>query len=98
MKNGKRVMLKGCLFIAAFVVWTMLIRLVDVQQTGVNGTNVGFATFNTWFHKLTGVHMTIYVVTDLFAGNMKIGILFAIVFPMILLMCLVRSKKYILNK
>ena len=64
MKNGKRVMLKGCLFIAAFVVWTMLIRLVDVQQTGVNGTNVGFATFNTWFHKLTGVHMTIYVVTD----------------------------------
>ena len=37
-------------------------------------------------------------VSDLFAGNMKIGILFAIVFPMILLMCLVRSKKYILNK
>ena len=26
--------------------------------------NIGFATFNCWFHRLTDVHMTIYTITD----------------------------------
>ena len=48
----------------AFVVWTVLIRTVDVRPVGVNGTNIGFAAINTWFHRLTGVHMGLYTVTD----------------------------------
>ena len=59
----KRIII-GITLIAVFVVWTMLIQFVDVQAIGVNGTLIGFATFNGWFHKLTGVHMTLYVVTD----------------------------------
>lgn len=59
----KRIIM-GVVLITVFVVWTMLIKFVDVQAIGVNGTLVGFATFNGWFHKLTGVHMTLYVVTD----------------------------------
>ena len=31
---------------------------------GVNGTSVGFAAVNTWFHRMTGVHMGIYTITD----------------------------------
>ena len=31
---------------------------------GQNGTNIGFATFNCWFHRLAGVNMTIYTITD----------------------------------
>ena len=53
----------GCLLLA-FVLWTLLIQTVDVQPVGVNGTNVGFAAVNTWFHRLTGVHMGLYTVTD----------------------------------
>lgn len=30
----------------------------------MNGTNIGFATWNDWFHKFTGVYMEIYVLTD----------------------------------
>ncbi len=48
----------------AFVLWTALIQTVDVQPVGVNGTSVGFAAVNTWFHRLTGVHMAIYTATD----------------------------------
>ena len=57
-------MLKGIVLLAAFVIWTILIQIVDVQSVGVNGTKVRFATFNSWFHELTGVHMTIYTITD----------------------------------
>ena len=63
-KNGQRIMILGGVLVAAFVVWTLLIQIVDVQPVGQNGTDIGFATFNCWFHKWTGVHMTTYTITD----------------------------------
>ncbi len=48
----------------SFALWTALIRGVDVRAVGPNGTSVGFAAINLWFHRLTGVHMAIYTVTD----------------------------------
>ena len=57
-------LLAGLGMMAAFIVWTMLIQTVDVQPVGQNGTNIGFTGVNQWFHKLTGVHMTLYTVTD----------------------------------
>ena len=58
-KSGKQVLLFGGILIVAFAVWTALIQMVDVQPLGQNGTNIGFATFNCWFHRLAGVNMTI---------------------------------------
>ena len=60
----KRNLLKGAGLIGAFSLWTVLIQWVDVQAVGQNGTKIGFADFNVWFHQLTGVHMTIYTSTD----------------------------------
>ena len=60
----KRLLWIGYILIAGFVIWTLLIQAVDVQPLGVNGTNIGFATINCWFHRLTGVHMVIYTITD----------------------------------
>ena len=53
----------GILFIV-FMLWTIAIQYVDVQMIGPENSAVGFATLNGWFHKLTGVHMFIYTVTD----------------------------------
>ena len=63
-QSGKRTLYFGIMLIVAFIIWTILIKLVDVRPWGQNGTEIGFATFNMWFHKLTGVHMTIYTITD----------------------------------
>ena len=60
----KRDLPVGIALLAAFVLWTVLIRHIDVQHAGPKGTAVGFATFNVWFHRLTGVHMGIYTITD----------------------------------
>ena len=62
--NGKRVLMAGIMLILAFVVCTFLIQTVDVRPAGVNGTDIGFAAFNCWFHDLTGVDMTTYTITD----------------------------------
>ena len=63
-KNGKRVLFLGISLVVAFVIWTTLIQVVDVQHIGQNGTRVGFSSFNCWFHGLTGVHMSVYIITD----------------------------------
>lgn len=63
-KNGKKLLIAGIIMMAAFALWTGLIQIVDVQPVGQKGTDIGFASLNCWFHKLTGVHMTIYTVTD----------------------------------
>ena len=54
----------GIVLLIAFVLWTFLILFVDVQAVGPNSSMVGFASFNTRFYQLTGVHMTLYTVTD----------------------------------
>ena len=63
-KERKKDVFLGIVLLLAFVVWTFLIQDVDVRAVGVCGTDVGFATFNTWFHGVTNVHMSIYYITD----------------------------------
>ena len=50
--------------LASFVLWTFAVSHLDVQAIGPNGSSVGFAALNGFFHKLTGVHMALYMVTD----------------------------------
>lgn len=51
-------------FLAAFVLWTVAVRFVDVGAIGPNGSSVGFATVNGFVHDVTGVDMALYNVTD----------------------------------
>ncbi len=63
-KNEKKSLLIGSIFLAMFIVWTVLIQTVDVQPLGQNGTSIGFAAFNCWFHHFTGANMVLYTITD----------------------------------
>ena len=60
----RKELLAGIVLLATFALWTVLIRHIDVQNAGPNGTEIGFAAINVWFHRLTGVHMLIYTITD----------------------------------
>ena len=62
--DGKRELLAGIALLADFALWTVLIQHIDVQNTGLYGTEIGFAALNMWFHQMTGVHMSIYTITD----------------------------------
>ena len=62
--NGKRILFSGILLITVFAIWTLAVLTVDVKPSGVNGTSIGFAALNGWFHEFTGVHMNLYIITD----------------------------------
>ena len=62
-EDGKKQLRCGAILLAAFLLWTVLIKTVDVRPVGVNGSEIGLAAVNVWFHRVTGVHMGIYKVT-----------------------------------
>ena len=64
MKQKHRKLYLSLFLLGSFVLWTLLVRFVDVRAIGPEGSLVGFAALNGWFHSLTGVHMTLYTVTD----------------------------------
>ena len=65
----------GVGFLGAFVLWTVLVSVVDVRAIAPNGSSVGFATLNGYVHNLTGVNMRLYSITD-WLGLVPIGVAF----------------------
>ena len=63
-ETRRKELLTGIVLLAAFALWTVMIRHINVRNAGPNGTEVGFSALNVWFHRLTGVHMLIYTITD----------------------------------
>ena len=61
--NQKRLYI-GAGLLALFVLWTVALRFVDVKEIGPLGSSVGFATLNKLVHRVTGVHMWLYTITD----------------------------------
>ena len=64
MNKKKRNFFISTILILLAVVFTILVKVVDVKQVGVNGTSIGFATLNQFVFKTTGVNMIWYHITD----------------------------------
>ena len=62
-RSKNRIIIAAC-FLAAFILWTAALCRIDVQPIGPLGSPVGFAELNRLVHNFTGVHMTLYALTD----------------------------------
>ena len=63
-KENQRNFCVAICMLLAFLLWTAAIQFVDVQAIGPQKSSVGFATINRFVHNLTGVHMSLYTITD----------------------------------
>jgi undecaprenyl-diphosphatase len=64
MKRIRKSFIASMCLLTAFVLWTVAIRFVDVRAIGPQGSSVGFASINGFVHTLTGVHFSLYNITD----------------------------------
>ena len=64
MKKSRKELLIPLVFLTLLVIWTVAVKFVDVRPIGPNGTYVGLSSVNGFVHKLFGVHMLLYYVTD----------------------------------
>ena len=63
-KENQRNFCTATCMLLAFLLWTAAIQFVDVQAIGPQESAVGFASINQFVHNLTGVHMSLYTITD----------------------------------
>jgi len=66
---------KSIIWFLAFIIFTVLVKLVDVQAIGPEGSSVGFATINKLVFDAIGIHPQFYSLTQ-FCGIIAIGIAF----------------------
>lgn len=90
MKKKNKISLLTCAsLLILFLIWTALVRFIDVKAIGPQASSVGFATLNKHFHELIGVNMSLYTVTDLLS---IIPILFVIGFAALGLIQWIKRK------
>ncbi len=79
----------GIIFLSVFVIWTFLVRLIDVKNIGPNESSIGFAMLNGFLHSLIGVNFTLYTITD-WLGLVPIAVAFC--FAILGLVQLIKRK------
>ena len=88
-KTGRRNFCVTICLLVAFALWTIAVGSIDVQPIGPRHSEVGFATMNGLVHRLIGMHMQLYVITD-WLGLVPIG--FALGFAALGFVQLVKRK------
>lgn len=71
------------------VVYTILVKIIDVAPIGPNNSQVGFSKINGFFHNLLGSNMTIYKITEILG---IIPLLMAGIYAIIGLVELIKRK------
>lgn len=64
MKNKKLII--SLVLTVVSIIYTLLVKFVDVKPIGPNGSKVGFAAINGFFSKLVGSNMVIYKISEIF--------------------------------
>ncbi len=90
MYRNKNYTLRSGLFLVLFIVFTIVIKVVDVKSVGPMDTKVGLATVNAAFHNLTGTNMFWYKMTE-FLGIVAIAV--ACLYALLGLTQLLKTKK-----
>ena len=87
-KKRKDIFVCGGLFAVA-IIYTILVKYIDVQAIGPKDSLVGFATINKFIFNLTGVNMVWYSITDLLGF---VPLIIAFIYAMIGLVQMIKRK------
>ena len=89
MKKTTRNFLLSTILTLLAVGFTYLVKIVDVKEIGIEGTNIGFSTINKLVFNEIGVNMTWYHITDLLG---IIPILIAMIYTIIGFVQMIKRK------
>ena len=88
MKNKKNILISSILILLS-ILFTIIVKLVDVRQVGEGPSNIGLSTINSYVFKTLGVNNIWYDITS-FLG--VIAILIAVVYLFIGFIQLIKRK------
>ena len=91
MKNKKRYLIGGFAFFLMFIIFTTIIKFVDVKNIGPHNSSVGLATINNFFVNKIGFHNKIYKLTEILG---IIPIIIVLIYAIIGLYSLIEEKSF----
>lgn len=91
MKNKKRYLIGGFAFFLMFIIFTTIIKFIDVKNIGPHNTSVGLATINNFFVNKIGFHNKIYKITEILG---IIPIIIVLIYAIIGLYSLIEEKSF----
>ena len=72
-KQGKNHLILAAVYAALFAVILICVRTVDVAPVGPEGTEIGLSHLNVAYHNWTGVHMTVFRMSE-YCGYLAIAV------------------------
>ena len=63
MNKKQKLFITSCVLLLVAIIYTLLVKFVDVSNIAPDGSNVGFASLNSGFKDLVGLNMTWYKIT-----------------------------------
>ena len=94
MKNKKNIII-CILLVLVSIIYTLLVKYVDVSLVGPNSIMVGFSSLNSFVFYLTGNNMTLYKITEILG---IIPILIALMYSVIGLIQVIDRKSLKVDK
>lgn len=91
MKNKKRYLIGGFAFFLMFIIFTIIIKFIDVKNIGPHNSSVGLATINNFFVNKIGFHNKIYKLTEILG---IIPIIIVLIYAIIGLYSLIEEKSF----
>ena len=89
MKNKKNIVLAVIMTIVS-IIYTIIVKSVDVKAIGPNKSKVGLSTLNKGFKDIIGSNMTIYKITELLG---LLVLLIVCIYALVVLYQLIKRKK-----
>lgn len=89
MSRSKKNILISVILILIAIIYTILVKTIDLGSIGPENSVVGFSKINGYVHNLIGVHMNLYKVTQILG---LIPLLMAGIYAVIGLIQLIRRK------
>lgn len=79
MKKDKKNIILSIILVIISIVYTILVKIIDVKNIGPNNSSVGFARINKYFADLIGSNMLIYKITEVLGIiAILVGLLYAL--------------------
>lgn len=91
MKNKKRYLIGGFAFFLMFIIFTTIIKFIDLKNIGPHNSSVGLATINNFFVNKIGFHNKIYKLTEILG---IIPIIIVLIYAIIGLYSLIEEKSF----
>ena len=91
MKNKRKYLIFGIAFFLMFIIFTTIIKFIDVINIGPHNTSVGLATINNFFVNKIGFNNKIYKITEILG---IIPIIIVLIYAIIGLYSLIEEKSF----